>query len=293
MNGRVAALVAAGVLSVSTSALAQSGSAAVNPQGQVAPGVVATGSGVLADPALAVGRPAEPNYPRFGRNVEHSLGARFWVWTTPIWMVGIFAHVANDWSAATTFSPGLEYVYHKGLLDIVVGLQYTSLATPNDGLVRGRSENDVALERINSSLWTLSANVLFLYTSRINDWFEIQYGAGVGASFVGGSLSRSQVTPDATSGTGYRDCRWAERSTSGYCDSSNEHYSDRPANLGGPYNEGRLTSNPSGSIPPVVPWISLPHVALHFRPHRNFDVRVDGGYAIIGFYGGLAAHYVF
>ena len=59
------------------------------------------------------------------------------------------------------------------------------------------------------------------------------------------------------------------------------------------FSEPRLTASNSGSIPPVVPWLSLPHLALHFRPHRNFDVRVDGGFAVIGFYSGLAVHYVF
>ena len=292
MNGRVAALVAAGVLSVSTSASAQN----LVAQTQVAPGVVPAGTGVVADPALAAGRPLRLEPPRFGRDVEHSVGARFWVWSTPVWMVGIFAHVASDWSGATSFSPGLEYVYHKGLLDIVTGFQYTSLATPSAGLVRGNAEQDIALERIDSHLWTLTANVLFLYTSRINDWFEIQYGAGVGASFVGGDLYRTQVTPDSagplvdTNGAHYSECTAAQRGRTAYCDASNQHYANTD---GTRFSEPRLTSSPSGSIPPVVPWVSLPHIALHFRPHRHFDVRVDGGYAIIGFYGGLAMHYVF
>jgi hypothetical protein len=292
MNGRVAALVAAGLLSVSANGFAQT----VSAQAQVAPGVAPVGAGVVTDPALAGGRAVSPELPlRFGRNVEHSLGARFWIWNTPAWMVGLFAHVANDWSGPITFSPGLEYVYRKGSLDLVVGLQYTSLATPapNVGLIRGRSENDVALERIESSLWTFSANVLFLWSSRINDWFEIQYGTGVGVSAVGGDLYRTQVAPNASGG--YSECTNAERGRTAYCDASNNHYATFDANgqVTGRFSEPRLTDSASGSIPPVVPWLSLPHVALHFRPHRNFDVRVDGGFAVIGFYGGVALHYVF
>jgi hypothetical protein len=289
MNGRVAALVAAGLLSVSANGLAQT----VSAQSQVAPGVVPAGTGVVSDPALAGGRAVSPELPlRFGRNVEHSLGARFWIWNTPAWMVNLFAHVENDWSGPLTFSPGLEYVYRKGSLDLVVGLQYTSLSTPapNVGLIRGRSEGDIALERVESTLWTFSANVLFLWSSRINDWFEIQYGTGVGISAVGGDIYRTQVTPNGSGG--YRECAPTEQATSMYCDNSNQHYLRRD---GTRFSEGRLTDSApnSGSIPPVVPWLALPHVALHFRPHRNFDVRVDGGFAVIGFYGGLALHYVF
>lgn len=278
MNGRVAALIAAGVLSMSTSALAQTGA----PQ--------SAGVAVVQSPTLAGGAAVAPAPLRFGRNVEHSLGARFWIWNTPAWMVGLFAHVANDWSGPITFSPGLEYVYRKGALDLVVGLQYTSLATsePNVGLIRGRSENDVALERVESRLWTFSANVLFLWSSRINDWFEIQYGTGVGISAVGGDLYRTQVTPGASGG--YEECGPRDARRTAYCDASNDHYVNAD---GTRFSEPRLTSSPSGSIPPVVPWLSLPHIALHFRPHRNFDVRVDGGFAVIGFYGGLATHYVF
>lgn len=303
MNGRVAALIVAGGLSLSSNAFAQTGASATTP-GNVAPGAVPAGTGVVADPALAVGRPAAaaPEPPRFGRNTEHSLGARFWVWNTPVFLVKLFAHVANDWSGPTTFSPGLEYVYRRGALDVVVGLQYTNLTTGvanprtdtlngNYGLVRGRNENDVALERIESQLWTVTANVLFLWGSRINDWFEIQYGMGVGVSAVGGNLYRTQVEPNPAGG--YQECRMP--GTSAYCDTSNNHYATFDANgqVTGRYAETLTTDSNSGSIPPAVPWLALPHLALHFRPHRHFDVRLDGGYALIGFYGGGAVHYVF
>ena len=67
MNGRVVALVAAGVLSVSTNVFAQTG-----------------GTGAVQNPGVAAGAAVAPEPLRFGRNVEHSLGARFWIWTTPV-----------------------------------------------------------------------------------------------------------------------------------------------------------------------------------------------------------------
>lgn len=228
---------------------------------------------------------AEPAYPRFGRAVEHSLGLRTWAWNTPAWMVGLFAHIEGDWSGPMSASPALEYVYRKGALNLVVGLQYTSLAT-DAGFLRGRNENDVALERVQSNLWTFSANVLFLWTTRFNDWFELQYGMGAGVSYVGGTLNRTQVYRDS-SGTP-QECGGPFNPTGTYCDNANNHY--RAAD-GTRYAEPRLGSG--GNIPPAVPWLSIPHVALHFRPHRHVDIRVDGGFGVIGFYGGAAAHYVF
>ncbi len=230
---------------------------------------------------------AEPDYPRFGRAVEHSLGLRAWAWNTPAWMVGFFSHIEGDWSGPMSVSPALEYVYRKGALDLVIGVQYTSLST-GVGFLRGRNETDVALERVQSNLWTLSANVLFLWTTRFNDWFELQYGMGAGVSYVGGTLNRTQVYPDASAPGGYAECNAPFNPTGAYCDSSNNHYRNPD---GTRYAEPRLGSG--GNIPPAVPWLSIPHVALHFRPHRHVDVRVDGGFAVIGFYGGIAAHYVF
>ena len=197
--------------------------------------------------------------------------------------------MANNWSGPLSASPAIEYTYRSGSLDLVIGLQYTNLSTsdPNTGLIRGRNETDFALERIESQLWLVSVNALFLWSSRINDWFEIQYGTGIGVSYVGGDLYRTQVTDNGSGG--YRECSWAQRGTSRYCDASNVHYVGPDGTTR--YSEARTTSG--GSVPPAIPFVALPHLALHFRPHRHFDIRVDGGFGLIGFYGGLAAHYVF
>lgn len=253
-------------------------------------------TGASATANVAVTTPAAPaptEFPRFGRASEHSVGLRVWMFNTPSWLVGLFASVQGDWSGPLTLAIGPEYTYRRGNLDIVVGLQYTGLGA-DAGYFHGNSEQDVATERVESSLWALYANALFLFHARINDWFEFQYGAGIGLGYVGGNLYRTQVYP--APGGGYAECdnmpppggTPAFPTRGGYCDTANNHY---VYNDGTRYSEGRLTD--SGSIPPVIPWISLPHLALHFRPHRNVDIRLDGGFALVGFYGGLAAHYVF
>lgn len=225
--------------------------------------------------------------PRFGRSMEHAAGLRTWFFTVPSWMVGLFANVNPEWSGATNIAIGPEYTYRRGSLDVVVGLQYTGLQAA-DGYFHGSSEGDQATERVKSSLWAFYANALFLWHVRAGDWFEFQYGAGVGLGYVGGDLYRNQVYR-TTPGGSFADCRGplmpgtVTSSGEAYCDRANNHY--------GSYTEPYLTS--SGNIPPVIPWISLPHLALHFRPHRHFDIRLDGGFALVGFYGGAALHYVF
>ncbi len=276
MKRLLGAAVAAGVLTVSSAAFAQESA----PRPAVLP------------PESAAGPQLE--FPRLGRSTEHSVGWRAWMFIVPSWMVGLFANVNPEWSGVLSIATGPEYVFRRGGLDVVLSLQYTGLGA-DPGYFHGKSEGDVATERVTSSLWGLYVNALFLWHHRFNDWFELQYGAGVGLGYVGGDLNRTQVY--ANGGGGYTECdaRPPPGGTpgvithGGYCDTANNHYlySD-----GTRYSEGRLTDT-NGSIPPVVPWISLPHLALHFRPHRNVDVRVDGGFALIGFYTGLAAHYVF
>ncbi len=248
--------------------------------------------------------PAARTYRHFGRNEEHSVGARFWMWITPSWIPGLFAHVEGDWGGALTVSPGVEYVYRKGNLDLVIGAQYLGLGT-GEGFLRGRNEQDIALERIQSSLWFANISGTFLWTVRINEWAEFQGGVGLMLGYTGGELNRTQVYRP-TPGGAPRECGtgagqpvpspggrpnpgYAPAPTGGnYCGNDNNHYL---------YNNGTRYAERSifdgGSIPRVLLLPTLPHLAFHFRPHRHFDIRVDGGFAIAGFFGGLAMHYVF
>lgn len=240
----------------------------------------------------------DPGPARFGRTEEHSLGMRLWLWNTPAWMPGLFAHVEGDWSGPLTASPGLEYVYRRNRLDVVLGVQWMDLST-GAGYLRGRNEADIALERIESSLWFLNVNSTFLWSVPIADWVEFQGGIGLMLGYVGGNLNRTQVYRGANGQPvecgslpgqsrpipGGRPSLPAE---GGYCGIDNNHYL---------YSDGTRFTEPSifngGSIPRLMLMPSLPHLAFHFRPHRHVDIRLDGGFALAGFFGGIAAHYVF
>jgi hypothetical protein len=238
--------------------------------------------------------PPPPRRPAPPPDRRRGLGFRFWGWYTPPWMVGLFATEAGkgDWRGALSFTPGSEltfttgpeYTFRRGNLDVVLGLQYTGLGA-EPGYFHGTDEDDIDTERIESQLWLIYANVLFLWHTRVTDWFELQYGTGVGLGYVGGDLYRTQVHP--AGGGLYDECTGLGMPDTMYCSNNNAHFRNAD---GTRFSEGRLSDTVSGSIPPVVPWVSLPHVALYFRPHRRFDFRLDGGFALIGFYAGLAAH---
>lgn len=252
-------------------------------------------------PATAPRAAADAGPPRFGRTEEHSLGMRLWLWNTPAWLPGLFAHVEGDWSGPLTASPGLEYVYRRNRLDVVLGVQWMDLST-GAGYLRGRSEPDIALERIESSLWFLNVNGTFLWSVPIADWVEFQGGVGLMLGYVGGSLYRTQVYrgtngqpvecfaqgPQGTTAPPPPGGTPTTPTQGGYCGVDNNHYR---------YSDGTRYAEPSmfngGSIPRLMLMPTLPHLAFHFRPHRHVDIRVDGGFALAGFFGGIAAHYVF
>ncbi len=277
-------VVVVGILCVAQPAVAQSTVA----QDTEPPAVA--GQTSLSQAATAPDPETRP--PRFGRNIEHSVGFRLWVFNLPAWEVGMFAHVQGPWSGPLTITAGPEYVYRRGSMDIVLGLQYTGLGT-DPGYIRGSNDQAIALERVQSGLYAVYANALFLWRTRLTDWFEFQYGVGIGLGYVGGDLYRTQVYPNGAGG--YNECMGPGNpavpgpgGAGQWCDAANNHFLN--AN-GSRYAEPRLTSG--GNIPDLVPWVSLPHLAAHFRPHRNIDIRLDFGFAIIGFYGGLATHFIF
>ena len=46
-------------------------------------------------------------------------------------------------------------------------------------------------------------------------------------------------------------------------------------------------------VPPVVPWLALPHLALRIKPIKQLMFRVDLGFSVLGFFTGVAVNYGF
>ena len=41
--------------------------------------------------------------------------------------------------------------------------------------------------------------------------------------------------------------------------------------------------------PLVFPWVSLPHLAVRFKPVHQFQIRIDGGWGLYNFFFGGSA----
>lgn len=285
-NRPLALITAAACLSIAQSASAQAQASGPMTSEEAA---AAPSSGTV----ITTTANSPPSDLLYDHNVSYSVGWRFWVMAIPQPIVSLFVHIEPGWGGGTNIATGPEFVYRKDNLDIAIGAMYVGYgAAP--GFFHGTNEGPDATEQITSNLFGLYLTSHFLWGIRLHRMFEIQVGVGIGIGYIGGELLRSQAYPGGPGGA-YTDCVHAGADGSGFCGSDNAHYSGNtnPSNGGGPHGYAEPGIFSGGSVPTLIPWVSIPQIGLHFRPHRNFDVRADGGFAVIGFYGGLSAHYVF
>lgn len=226
-----------------------------------------------------------------------SLGWRVWYQSVPGFIVGLFAKIEDGWAGGGGAITGPELVYRNGSVDIALAVQYAGYYA-GTGHLHGLNEGINATEQIRADLWSVQVTSHFLYGIRANRYFEFQIGAGIGAGFMGGQLRRYQARPTPGTTSGFTACTQADRMPSEPCNQNvNNHFADTAdATTGygsGGYSENNWIASGGGYVPLIIPWLSLPHMALHFRPHRNFDFRLEGGFGLINFYGGGSIHYVF
>ena len=227
--------------------------------------------------------------------VDKSVGFRLWVMSVPTLIVGQFAHIEPGWPGATSVAAGPEFVYRTDGLDIVLAGMYVGYQAPA-GYFRGTNEMPNATERVESELQGIFVTAHFLKGIRFARVFELQIGAGIGVGYLFGNLYRSQAYSEdrSNSASSWRDCDVPGGPGGAYADycanNDNQHFT-HPNGGAARYAEPGIFAG--GAVPTIMPWVSLPHVALHFRPIQNLDIRLEGGFAIIGFYGGGAIHFVF
>ncbi len=225
----------------------------------------------------------------------YSLGWRFWYHGVPTFIVGLFAKIEGSWGGGGGVVTGPEFAYRNGAVEIILGLQYAGYYA-DYGHLHGLNEPLTATEQIKVDLWSIQVTSHFLYGIRANRYFEFQIGAGIGAGGMSGSLNRYQAR-QAMTPSGWAACSQAEAVPSEPCNSNvNSHFAGQVDSQGrgtGGFQENNWVTAGGGYVPLILPWLSLPHMAFHIRPHRHFDIRLEGGFSLIGFYGGATAHAVF
>jgi hypothetical protein len=234
----------------------------------------------------------------------------------PTFMIDLFTQEATR---ARNPGFGFEFTMRKAGFSIITSLYYQRFAV--DGPFLANGDPPAQVEFIESDLWTVMGGADFLWSTPINDMFSFEYGIGVGLGVVGGDMVRTEAYPDDGRGSvgGFSPCVGpgvvqpgspASAGGGGYCDapaapSHTTEYTDRdggqhtvPTNIDGErgaqyHVKARRWTN-GGSVPNVWFRLSLPHIAVRFKPIRQFQMRVDGGFDLFsGFFVGGSLAYGF
>jgi hypothetical protein len=137
-----------------------------------------------------------------------------------------------------------------------------------------------AYEVVESKMNVLYLTTDFMWTQQFNPVVGMNFGMGAGFGFVWGDLLRTQAYPNGRGG--YAACSGPGSPDSEYCGplTDNNHYAG--------YTENSWADG--GSKPIIFPWLAL-QTGLRIKPHRNFVMRLDGGFGVTGFFFGAGADY--
>lgn len=226
--------------------------------------------------------PGEPTY---------SAGFRLRYITVPGWFLGAFTQVNQPLNSASIAG---EFVRRKENLDVVASMDF-SWMSPADGNWLGNNhpaatDTDYVQFR---GLNLFSIDVSFIWHHPFNDWFQLEYGAGVGIGFVLGDILRtSDGSPGcATAPADPVVCHPVlPECTSGPCSESALAASMAPA---GVHNDSAASPHRfvDDNKPPVVPIVNLLLGAV-FHVHPKARVRVEGGFRD-AFFLGVGSEYAF
>jgi hypothetical protein len=257
------------------------------------PGGVASGNTTVDDKATASNEDMKSSSIGIRELEDQSywfLGFRFRDFIIPKFMINLFV---EGGATVNAIEFGPELTYRRGPLELDMHLGYADYSMDNF-MFKEKDDPDRAYEKASSDMKLLVASIDIMANIPIDKEGRFQFliGGDVGVAGVLGELKRAQAFPKrGTSASPDRPEDWGEctgastryldESGSPYCDASNDHYKG--------YSEPSLANG--GGKPFIVPYLSLPHVALRAKPLPDTQLRLDAGFSITGFFFGLGAGY--
>jgi len=211
------------------------------------------------------------------KTTYYFVGLRYRAHVVPQFMINLFGN-----GGTTVFANGVgpEFTVRKNDFEYVFSAWWTKYAfgwTP----FKGSSDAENAWELVKSNIQVLYLTTDFNWTHQVSPAFGLNLGIGAGIGIVWGDLNRNQAYK---SGNNYYRCPYqpppGTSYNNGYCGSDNNHY--------GSYSENSWASG--GQKPIFFPWLGL-GTGVRIKPHRNFMMRIDVGWGLIGPYFGASGNY--
>ncbi len=209
----------------------------------------------------------------------HFVGLRYRGIIIPKFMVNLFG---DGGSSVYVHAFGPEFTVRKDAFEYVFSIWYAGYGmkpTP----FKASSDPETAWEIVEANLKVLYLTADFNWSSELSPEFSLNYGMGAGFGFVFGDLIREQAHPPSNvpgDPYTYERCTAPGAPNPTYCGTDNDHYNG--------YKEPSWADG--GSKPIIFPWLVL-QTGVRYKPHRNFAMRLDGGFGTSGFFFGLAGNY--
>lgn len=176
----------------------------------------------------------------------------------------------------TIVSPafGLGATMRRKNVSFAFGLGYTTYHFEDPFLAKGDPVLDT--EWVEGSLSLVHATGSILWPIKLSKAFTFEYGFGADLGIVLGELRRTEAY-------GLSRGRWAPCVGPGnpdlnFCETGSVPYNES----GGHYDVEEKR------IPPVAILPMLPHLALRWRPEKNWAVKLEGAYGILQLWAGLS-----
>jgi hypothetical protein len=172
---------------------------------------------------------------------------------------------------------GPELTVRKDNFEYVLSAWYVNYGMPNTPF---KAKNDPATswEMVKSTMNALYLTSDFNWTSQINPYFGLNFGIGAGLGILWGNILRNEAYRGAD-GNLHR-CAGVGNPDAYYCGSGKDEQ----------YNYKEPDWSSGGAKPFVFPWLAL-QTGVRIKPHRNFMMRIDAGWAVTGPFFGFSGNY--
>lgn len=228
------------------------------------------------------------------------LGLNYRMNIVPAFIINLFVNEGP--STVLTSTVGLSFDYRKDHFSIVPGLNYTEYGMdPVLFLQKDKNAGDPGnWGLVHSTLKAIYLTVDLLWSVPIakNGQVDFEFGFAAGIGGVFGDLYNTWVSNTNTGGPAYQ----SQSSGTYYqctqtgpvgCNANNhQNATTNKVGAGAGYREPNWFDG-GGSVPTVFPWLSLPILGFRFKPIKELEMRLNGGFSVTGFFFNFAAYYGF
>jgi hypothetical protein len=269
----------------------------IAPPPPAAPAAPAAASPVTASPApqtrAAMRAASGPGSVEDPTRTYYELGVRYRGIVLPSFVTGLFAQQAES-LYFNNF--GLELDIRRDGFSITPSLTYLGMGTDPINFADKSKPADYARNwsQITSQLKGIMIGGDFMWSTPIDRTVFLEYGIGVGLAVMFGDVKVNWLYGDPNVAlfpcSSELDGPQGRSDRTGGCRSEMHDSNNNPPRVGN-YTEPSWVDG--GSKPNVIPWLSMPQLAIRANPLPEMQARVGGGLSIIGPWFGVSLSYGF